>query len=153
VKQFAYRLTHQRYQNSAYSGIGSLRANGRWHRAGISVVYTAESPATALLEILVHVERVQLMIMPLVVVPCHFDSELVHTLENVPEDWRTFPWPASTQQIGQQWFEERWSPVLEVPSAVVPSAKNFLLNPEHPQFGEIAIGHPQPFEVDPRLGR
>src|ERR1700710_2443183 len=35
-------------------GIGGLRASGRWHFAGQPVVYLAEHPASALLEILVH---------------------------------------------------------------------------------------------------
>lgn len=61
--------------------------------------------------------------------------------------------PASTQQLGAQWFEEAWSPVLEVPSAVLPRASNFLFNPEHPRFGEITIAVPEPLDIDPRLGR
>jgi RES domain-containing protein len=35
-------------------GIGGLRASGRWHRAGLRIVYTAQSPAGALLETCVH---------------------------------------------------------------------------------------------------
>jgi RES domain-containing protein len=37
-------------------GIGGLRAAGRWHFAGQPVVYLAEHPAAALLEVLVHLE-------------------------------------------------------------------------------------------------
>ena len=37
-------------------GIGGLRAPGRWHFAGQAIVYLAEHPALALLEILVHME-------------------------------------------------------------------------------------------------
>ena len=36
------------------SGIGGLRAAGRWHYAGQPVVYLSENPASALLEVCVH---------------------------------------------------------------------------------------------------
>jgi len=42
--------------------------------------------------------------------------------------------------------------VLKLPSAVVPSEFNYLLNPAHPDFGAIRIGEPQVFKADPRLG-
>lgn len=148
----AYRLTQRRYAHDAFSGAGSLRGNGRWHRAGIPVVYAAESAAVALLEVIVHLERPRLLVMEWAVVPCRFDDALVERLNDLPEDWRTFPWPASTQRIGQAWFDERRSPVLEVPSAVMPSVRNYLLNPEHSRFNQIEIGEPEPFEIDPRLG-
>jgi RES domain-containing protein len=38
-----------------------------------------------------------------------------------------------------------------VPSAVVRTGWNYLLNPLHPRLPEIRIGSPQPFEFDPRL--
>jgi RES domain-containing protein len=41
--------------------------------------------------------------------------------------------------------------VLEVPSAIVPSEKNDLLNPRHPEFRRIRIGRPMPFVFDPRM--
>ncbi len=36
------------------SGLGGLRASGRWHHRGQPVVYLSENPASALLEICVH---------------------------------------------------------------------------------------------------
>jgi RES domain-containing protein len=36
------------------SGTGGLRASGRWHHAGHRIVYLAESPAGALLEVCAH---------------------------------------------------------------------------------------------------
>jgi hypothetical protein len=43
--------------------------------------------------------------------------------------------------------------VLRVPSAVVPLAFNFLLNPLNSDFAHIVVGPPQPFTFDPRLPR
>ena len=41
--------------------------------------------------------------------------------------------------------------VLRVPSAVIPSAGNYLINPEHAQFKSAVIDPPEPFAFDPRL--
>jgi RES domain-containing protein len=38
------------------SGRGGLTASARWHNQGRSIVYPAETPAGALIEILVHLE-------------------------------------------------------------------------------------------------
>lgn len=39
------------------SGRGGLLAEGRWHHKGIPVVYCCDHPSTALLEVLVHMNR------------------------------------------------------------------------------------------------
>jgi hypothetical protein len=38
-----------------------------------------------------------------------------------------------------------------VPSAIIPSAANFLINPSHSDFGNVVIGRPERFTFDPRL--
>ncbi len=152
----AVRLTQHRYADTAYSGAGALRVDGRWHRAGVPAVYAAESATGALLEMLVHVERPRLLAVDLVVVPSRFEARLTVRVEDaygpLPPGWWTFPWPLSTQQLGRRWIEERRSVVLDVPSAVVRSARNFVFNPAHPDFGQVEISAPEPFELDPRLG-
>ena len=77
---------------------------------------------------------------------------LALTPGDLPADWRSPLWPASTQAVGTRWFADQDSVVLEVPSAIVPHAQNYLLNPQHPLFGELVIQGPEPFELDSRLG-
>jgi RES domain-containing protein len=43
--------------------------------------------------------------------------------------------------------------VLAVPSSVIPSETNYLLNPLHPSFTKIGIGAAQNFVTDLRLIR
>jgi hypothetical protein len=38
-----------------------------------------------------------------------------------------------------------------VPSAIIPTAANFLINPSHPDFGKVVIEQPERFAFDPRL--
>ncbi|PXX98309.1 RES family NAD+ phosphorylase [Halomonas sp. LBP4] len=42
-----------------FSSIGGTMVSGRWHHRGHPVVYLADCPATALLEVLVHFELIQ----------------------------------------------------------------------------------------------
>jgi RES domain-containing protein len=41
--------------------------------------------------------------------------------------------------------------VLQVPSAVIPTEYNFLLNPLHKDFAKLHIGKALQFRFDPRL--
>jgi RES domain-containing protein len=80
-------------------------------------------------------------------------EELIETLghNELPEDWRQTPEPNSTRDIGTKWVGEGRSPVLAVPSVVVPGELNYLLNPAHPDFFKIKIGKPKAIDWDPRL--
>jgi len=42
---------------------------------------------------------------------------------------------------------------LRVPSVVVPSESNYVLNPAHAAFASLSIGAPVAFPFDPRLVR
>ena len=118
------------------------------------MVYLAESPSLALLEKLVHTDGPEeLTGFDWVVVPAHVNKPHFERIasEELPPDWSAWPWPPSTQALGTQWFAQRESVVLEVPSAVVPRQHNYLLNPTHPQFDVLEIGEPESFPIDPRL--
>jgi RES domain-containing protein len=49
------------------------------------------------------------------------------------------------------WLAGGASVALRVPSVVVPSEFNYLLNPKHGDFTRISIGASMPFPFDPRL--
>lgn len=71
----------------------------------------------------------------------------------LPADWRVTPAPAALADLGMAWVRKRASAVLAVPSVIVPSETNYLLNPAHPHFARIWIGKPEPFSLDPRMRR
>jgi RES domain-containing protein len=56
----------------------------------------------------------------------------------------------ATREIGDQWLRLGRSAVLAVPS-VVSGERNFLLNPEHPEFASIKLHDPVPFRLDVRF--
>ena len=64
----------------------------------------------------------------------------------------TFPWNLrETRAWGDRWLEEASSPVLRMPSNIVPIESNFLINPSHPRFKKYTISTPQPVAIDPRV--
>ena len=132
------------------SGIGGLRAAGRWHYAGHPIVYLAETPASALLEVCVHTsandvppEFTLLKIEgPDVNVPSVETKEL-------PQDWRTRL--EVTRDLGTAWLKKNESVLLRVPSALVPETVNFLFNPSDTEAKKFHITDVFSYPLDPRL--
>jgi RES domain-containing protein len=71
--------------------------------------------------------------------------------ESLPPDWEEDPAPASLRDLGTNWLVSKASAVARVPSAIVPTEYNYLLNPEHPDFGLITMEEPIPFVFDRRM--
>lgn len=150
-----WRLEKERYAETAFRGRGSLETSGRWHHRGTQVAYASEHPGFAVLEKLVWlgsydgVRESNYVLLSLQIDP---DDHLETLNESaLPKDWDAFPHPDATRDLGTQWVEAERSAVLAVPSAVLPVAKNYLINPFHPDFHDVAQGNPVPFSWDARL--
>lgn len=117
------------------------------------MVYASGTLSLAALEILVHAEPA-LLPSDLVAVPADIPASVgIEPLEEsrLPEGWRLLPAPEAVARLGSDWIEAARFAVLAVPSAIVPSERNYLLNPAHRDFGKIRRGAPEPFSLDPRL--
>jgi RES domain-containing protein len=152
VSVSAWRIVKRKLAREAFSGEGARLYGGRWNSPGVSVVYTAQSQSLAVLELLVHLETSDLLY-EYVVIEARFDTSLITRISksDLPKDWRSSPPPPSARAIGDAWIAEEPSPVLELPSAIIPAERIFLLNPQHSAFPQIEIGEPTPFEFDLRL--
>jgi RES domain-containing protein len=129
------------------SGAGAALYGGRWNPPGVEMIYASATISLAVLEIIVHYS----------VLPRDF----VATPIDIPDDieWRMFTDPGwtldtplhITQADGGTWINDRLSVVTSVPSFVVSSERNYLLNPDHPDFAKVRFGPSEPFRFDPRL--
>jgi len=148
----AWRITAIPDLARAFSGDGARTRGGRWNSKGTRVVYTADYPATAILEQLVQTSSVSsLPIYHLfrVTLPERLVSVVdPHTL---PATWRDPGRDPAVQAIGDAWATTRTSLALQVPSAVAPHHVNYLLNPAHPDFPTLTITAPERFALDPRI--
>jgi RES domain-containing protein len=148
----AWRIVKSKYVATAFDGGGARRFGGRWNSKGTPMVYTASSQALAVLEMLVHLEASDLL-KHYRLIPVTFDDSLVNTLDpsTLPANWKRRSTPAAVRSIGDTWVSSGRSLVLRVPSAIVPTESNYLINVLHPDFSKLAVGKPQAFRFDPRL--
>ena len=145
---YLWRICAAKYQDSAFSGLGGLYVSGRWHQRGNKVVYTAESLALATLEILVHLESDRV---PLVAIKAYIEKKLeVAEVNNLPPNWQETTAYPELQTIGTEWLKLGRTPVLKVPSAIVPVEFNYLLNPDHPDL-QLSKMSPIKYQLDQRL--
>ena len=149
----AWRITKAKHAATAFSGSGAKTYGGRWNSPGTAIVYTAGSASLAILEMLVHLQAHELM-RRYVIFEASFADTLVKTMAAaaLPKTWRRSPPSATSQhQVGDAWVADAGSAVLRLPSVIVPSEWNYLLNPAHPDFARITIGPKQSIKFDPRL--
>jgi RES domain-containing protein len=76
---------------------------------------------------------------------------LVEQPTEVPSAWFVDPLRRQTRRFGDTWISEMRSLALRVPSAVIPTEFNLLLNPNHKDVGRIELLDEQPFAFDARL--
>jgi RES domain-containing protein len=151
----AWRVVKKKHKSVAFDGEGARLCGGHWTSVGRRAVYTSSSVALATLEILVHMGLVNrpILVNSSVIYRVDIPDSLVLEvdMDALPSDWAAPIAPAQLSVIGDAWLDAREKPVLRVPSAVVPSESNFLLNPEHPAFSRLSIGPEQLYAFDSRL--
>jgi RES domain-containing protein len=147
-----YRLTKRRYEATAFSGEGARLFPGRWNRKGTPMVYCAESLSLAVLECFVHVDAADLPD-DLIAIRAELPDGMTTRLDAavLPKKWRDLPGPAALQAIGDAWVSGATSAGLVVPSAIVPTEWNLLLNPAHPGMPKLRRISSEPFAFDPRM--
>jgi RES domain-containing protein len=136
------------------SGKGGLEAEGRWHSRGWKVAYLADSSTGALLEVLVHLQIEgddlpdSFMLLRISI------PNSMRVLELAPppgEDWKSDE--ALTRKIGDEWLASKTTALARVPSSIVTGAWNYLLNPDHPDAGNVEIVSVTREKYDRRLFR
>lgn len=147
-----YRLSKTAYAGDL-SGLGAMKFGGRWNSSGNPMVYTSESRALCMLELLVHLGRNELppeMAFTILDIP---DLRLNECLKPdvLPAGWNQYPFHHSSRRLGDTFLQQRKYLMLQVPSALVPEEYNFLINPLHPSFSEIRISRIQAFQFNERF--
>jgi RES domain-containing protein len=133
-----WRLTRERHLEAALTGEGARLFGGRWNSRGVAVVYAAQSLELALLEGLVHVD--------VEAVPRDYwqlsfevpDDLIASPPSRLPKGWDAPPpYQPAVQRIGDAWARSKRSLALRVPASVLPARFNVLVNPAHPDIGQV----------------
>lgn len=148
-----YRVIRQKYASQPLSVEGTRLYGGRWNPPGVGLLYTAEHPALALVEILVHAPRVPYAELPayrLFTLDIPDQSQRVVTANELPSVWREKNY-AQSQTVLSNWLTSPDVLALGVPSSVMPSGINYLLHAGHPDFAQIRVVGEEPLIIDSRL--
>jgi RES domain-containing protein len=142
-----WRITRDKYDKvaEAFSGAGAAQYPGRWNGAGVPAVYAACSIALGVLELLVHAKSRAALNERFVLFRGAAEANSVFRPE-VPAKFSK----SESRRIGNEWVQRGSHPILEVPS-IITGEPNYVLNPNHSDFGKIEISEPQLFRFDPRI--
>jgi RES domain-containing protein len=135
-------------------GLGGKKFSSRWTSLGRRVVYLAESPAGALLEVLVHfnLEDEDIPKSYTLLQVSAPEANAIRSLDPKTEaEWRVDQ--EITRRIGDAWLASLETPLARVPSAIIPHTWNYLLNPEHPDANQVQIAEVIKERFDNRLFR
>lgn len=125
-----YRIVHEKYADGLYAS----GRPGRWNEADQFVLYGSASRALATLELIVHQANIRGDASFKVLI-----IDIPDTYERIgeadlPSNWRRLSAYAELQSKGSTWYRGMKSPILSVPSAVIPKENNFLINTRHPDY-------------------
>jgi len=146
---FVYRVASRRY--AADNSEGARLNGGRWNNPGTPVIYTSASRSLAALEVIVNNGAIPVDHRVVVI---QLPDSL--SMESVAVNELAVGWPADvsgteTADRGSAWASPLRTAVLRVPSAVIPAERNYILNPQHPDFAIIKFDDPISEYLDPRL--
>ena len=142
-----WRLCRRPYAD--LSGEGARIFGGRWNSPERPVVYLAEHPALAALEVRVHLDlSFELLPVDFVLMHVTLPDSLLTGIDNPHRETIA---DMRTVTIGDASLAAGRSVALRVPSMLMPSAWNILLNPRHPDAARARIAGIDPFHFDPRL--
>lgn len=124
------------------SGEGARLYGGRWNSPGRPVVYAAENPALAILEVRVHLDLAPELIP---------DDYVLIEIETGAASIRESEDQREPRSLGNTWLKAGETALLKVPSFIAPRSANVLINPRHRDAVGIKVVETQPFDFDRRL--
>ena len=147
-----WRLTKTKYIDSALDGFGSGKYGGRWNHKGFPVAYCGTCASLTVLEVFVNTRTDKLRKVPYSILFFTLDvpNYLQVNKDDLPENWLQSAYPQFTKNFGTAWIKGAKTPVLYVPSAVVPQDYDLLVNPRHPDL-QIKDWHSEEFRFDSRM--
>lgn len=146
-----WRLCKTEY--SDLIGRGSFLYGGRWNSPGHSMVYTSSSLSLSCLEILVGLSNCPFprgFVSLQIDIPDQTSCQIID-IDEFPKKWNKSKDRSWFLHVGNEWLLSKKTAVLSVPSVIIQTERNFLINPDHPESKEIKIIKQEPFEMDERL--
>jgi len=145
-----YRITGSKHANDI-SGSGAALYGGRWNKKGIPVLYTGENKEIALLETIIHFPPMLVPSLSLLTLAIPDNSITEIKLSYLPKNWSAYPAPDILAEIGTDWVKKGKSLALKVPSCIINTSHNYILNCGHPDYSNVKLIDLRDFNLDIRL--
>lgn len=149
-----WRIAAETRKHSAQdiSGTGAAIHPGRWNDFGQAVVYCASTISLAVLETAAYINDsgfpLNRYVIELEVPSLVWADREELAPDDLPQTWAAIPAGNASVQFGSAWLLSKRSPILLVPSVIVPEERTVLINPLHPQSGLITAKTVRPFEYN-----
>jgi len=131
----------RRYPADDLSGGGAAAKPGRWNDSGKSVVYAAPTIAIAVMETAAYVDDGGLplnrFVVELEVPDATWAAREEIDRATLPPTWAAIPAGHASVKLGSEWLDSLRTPILLVPSVIVPEERAALINPNHPMSKSI----------------
>lgn len=151
---FLWRIATEtrKYAADDLSGGGAAKSPGRWNSETQQVLYTAPTISLAVLETASHIDDGGLPLNRFLV-RIEVPADVWKLREEVdglalPPTWSAIPAGQGSVKVGSDWLRSLRSPILLVPSVIVPEERAVLINPLHPQAKHITAKIVRAFEYD-----
>jgi RES domain-containing protein len=145
-----YRFAHHLYATDIL-GTGAKLYGGRWNNIGQPALYTSYTISLALVELFIH-QPSYLSIKHNQLVEINIQSKDIHKVDvqKLKQGWKDDM--EYCQFIGSQFLEHKDLLALQVPSAIIETEYNLVLNPMNKFFSKIVqINQIKNFQFDSRL--
>ena len=142
----------RKYPADDLSGGGAAASPGRWNNEKQAVLYAAPTIAIAVLETAAHIDDAGLPLNRFLVridVPeAVWKKREEVDASTLPVTWSAIPAGRGSVKFGSDWIASARSPILLVPSVIVPEETAALVNPSHPLSKRIKASIVRPFDYN-----
>jgi RES domain-containing protein len=142
----------RKYPADDLSGGGAASKPGRWNDDKEPVVYAAPTIAIAVLETAAYVDDAGLPLNRFLIEIDAPDGVWAQREEmdvsKLPPTWAAIPAGRASVKIGSDWLTSLRSPILMVPSVIVPEEWASLINPRHAEARKITAKVVRLFEYN-----
>ncbi len=145
-----YRFAPERF-SADLSGTGAKLYGGRWNSIGVPAVYTSFSISLALVELFIHkntYDEILINHLMEITITDSISTKIDYT--KLKQNWQNDE--SYCQYIGNQFLTAQTAIGISVPSAIIEQENNLVLNPLSKDFNKkVKIKKVKPFVFDGRL--
>ena len=146
-----YRIGAAQYANDI-TGEGARLNGGRWNHTGVPCIYAGDSRGIVLLEYSAHVSIHNIRrALSFTTFSVPDDAITVLKIADLPGNWKAFPHPQETRDIGSKLLSENVSLVIKIPSVIIEEEYICLINPNHPRIREVKVLAATDYPYDLRI--